>query len=99
MREIRRDLDLVQEPLLTYSSGQFWPQDLDRHFAVVFEIFGEVNRGHASGTQLAINLVAICKGRSEPLDWITHRVLSAFISLLLRDLWPMPPAPSSCSML
>jgi len=62
MGELRRDLDLAQEPVRTHRGGQFGAQDLERDVAVVSEIFGEVDRGHPALAQLALDGVAVGKG-------------------------------------
>ncbi|MCZ6917880.1 MAG: hypothetical protein O7I93_13975 [Gemmatimonadetes bacterium] len=72
MLEIRGDLDLVQERLGTDDGSEFRTQHLHRHLPAVFEILGEVDRGHATGAQLALDGVAVGQGRREPVDDIRH---------------------------
>ncbi len=50
-----------QESPTSENSGEFGAQDLDGDLAVVFEILGEVDRGHAAGTQLALDPIPIRK--------------------------------------
>ena len=53
--------------------GQFGLQHLDRHLAVVLEVFGEVDRGHAAGTDFVLDGIAVRKGSFQSFDGIRHR--------------------------
>src|SRR4051794_30932793 len=52
MLEIRRDLDLGDEALGAEHGTELRVEDLERHLAIVLEIAGEVDGGHASGADL-----------------------------------------------
>jgi hypothetical protein len=62
MLEVRGRLDLGQEALRTDHRGQLGLEDLERDFAFVFEIFGQVDRGHPALAQLALDRVAAFQG-------------------------------------
>ena len=69
MLEVGGGLDLGQEPLGADDRGQLGAQHLDRHLAVVLEVLGEVDRGHAAGAQLPLDAVAVGEvARAPPLD-------------------------------
>ena len=63
--QVGRDLDLLQEPLGPNHRGQFRPQDLQGHFAVVFYVVREVDRSHAAGADLFLDFVAVGEGGLE----------------------------------
>ena len=57
--QIGRGLDLAQKPFRPQRLGQFRPQHLDRHLAVVLEVLGEVDCGHAPAPELTLDRVSI----------------------------------------
>jgi hypothetical protein len=65
-----RRLDLGQEPLGAEHRRQVGLEDLDRHLAVVPEVFGQVHRGHAALAQLPLEAVAVGEACPEALK--TH---------------------------
>jgi hypothetical protein len=54
--------DLSEEPLRSQHRRQVRMQDLERYRAVVPEITGQIDRGHAAAAQLALDDVAIGEG-------------------------------------
>jgi hypothetical protein len=66
--EARGGRDLVDEAFGSEHGGQFGLQHLERHLALVLEIFGEIDRGHATGSQLALQAVAVSKSCSETVQ-------------------------------
>ena len=56
------DLDLGEEPLDAQDRAEFGPEDLERHLAVVLEVGGEVDRGHAALAEHALDAVAVGQG-------------------------------------
>ena len=66
MLEVGGGLDLDQEPLGPDHGGELGPQDLEGDLAIVLEVLGEIDGGHAAGTQLALDAVAIgqCSGEA-----------------------------------
>ena len=55
MLEIRGDSDLLEESLSAQDSSELGMQNLDRDFAIVLLVVGEINGGHAAGTQLTLD--------------------------------------------
>ena len=62
MLEVGGRLDLAQEPLGADDRGEFGPQHLDCHLAVVLEVLGQVHGGHAALAELALEAVAVRQG-------------------------------------
>jgi hypothetical protein len=68
--------DLKEKPFGAHGSGQLGFQDLDRDLAVVLQVLGEVDRGHAALAQLALEAVAVGQGGGEALKthvWLRER--------------------------
>ena len=63
-----RDLDLPQKTLRAERCCEVGSEDLDRHLTVVLEVLGQVDRGHAATTDLALDLVAVGQGGAETVD-------------------------------
>ncbi len=59
MLQVGGDLDLGQESLGAEHRGQLRPQHLDRDLAVVLQVLGEIDRGHAALAQLPLDAVAV----------------------------------------
>ena len=57
--------------------GEFGPQDLDGDLAVVLEVVGEIDRGHAAGAELALDAVAVGQGGRELGQRVGHAVSSS----------------------
>ena len=57
--EPRREPDLADEALGPHGLGQLGVEDFERHRSVMPEVVGEVHRGHAPATELALDAVAI----------------------------------------
>ena len=62
MSEVGRRRDLTQESLVAQRRGELGPQDLQRDLALVLEIVGQIDRGHAARAQLALEAVAVGEG-------------------------------------
>ena len=77
--------DLPEESFRPQCGGQFRPQHLDRHLAVVFDVLGEVHRGHAAGTNLPLDDVAVGEGGFESVEDVCHVVLARVAALLGYD--------------
>ena len=58
-------LDLAQEALGADDGGQLGAEDLDGHLAVVLEVLGEIDGGHAALAQLALDAVAVGEGGTQ----------------------------------
>ena len=52
--------------------GEFGVEDLDGDLAVVLEVVGEVDGGHAALAELALEAVAVGEGGGEAGDGIGH---------------------------
>ena len=59
MVQLCRDRDLAQKPLRPQRRSEFRPQHLERHLAVVLQVLGEVDGGHAAGADLALDAIAV----------------------------------------
>jgi len=73
MGELRRDLDLAQEPLAAERGGQLGAQHLERDGAAELEVAGEVDRRHPALPQFALDGVALGEGGPQPLQGVGHR--------------------------
>jgi hypothetical protein len=71
MLQIGGDRDFAEESL--GGGGELGPHHLERHLAVVFQVFGEIDCGHATAAQLALERVAIRQGFLEASQLVRHR--------------------------
>ena len=53
------EADLAQETIGPHRMGQLGAENLERHRSVMPEVVGEVHRGHAPATELALDAVAV----------------------------------------
>jgi len=67
MLETRGGLDLYDEAVGAEDGGELGLQHLERDPAVVLEVLGEVNGGHAAGAELALDAVAALEGRVQTI--------------------------------
>jgi hypothetical protein len=74
-----RDLDLGQEPLTAEYRAQLGAQHLERHLAIVLEVGGQVDGGHAAGAELALDPVAFFEGGGQT-EGIAHGALENGVS-------------------
>ena len=72
MLQVGGGLDLGEEALGADDGGELGPQHLDRDLAVVLEVVGEVDRGHAALAQLALKAVAVGEGGGEAGENVGH---------------------------
>jgi len=70
--ELGRDFDLANEPLRAEGGRQLRPQHLHRDFAVVLEILGQIDGGHAAATRFPLDGVAVGKGGRESFGRVSH---------------------------
>ncbi len=82
MREVSGDLDLAEKPLGTDGGGEFGAQHFDRHLAMVFQILGEVDRGHPTSTDLPLDGIAVGEGGGEAVEKVRHCVLALLGTVL-----------------
>ena len=83
--------DLGEESLGADDRGQFRPQHLDRDAAVVPDVLGQVDGGHAALPELALEAVAVRQGLGEAGKDVSQWSISG--SLL--DQW-LKPLLGSC---
>ena len=68
MMQAGRGLDLGEEALRPQQGRQLRLHDLDRYHALVFHVLRQPDRGHAAGTELALDPVAVGQGGGEAVD-------------------------------
>ncbi len=66
--EVGRGLDLGQEALRAYDGREFGLENLDGDLAVVLEVLGQEDRGHAAFAELALNDVTVGQCRVQAVD-------------------------------
>ena len=62
MLELGADLDLAGEPLGTERGGELGAEHFHRDLAVVLEVLGEIDGGHAALAELALDPVGGAEG-------------------------------------
>ena len=67
-------LDLSQEPLGTDHRSQLGLQHLERDVPVVLQVLGEIDRRHATFTQLTLDGVAAFQGAVQASDGVGHQL-------------------------
>jgi len=72
MLQARGDLDLLREARGAECGGEIGTQDLDRHLAVVLEVFGEIHRSHATGAEFALDAVPAGERGVQAGDGVSH---------------------------
>ena len=72
MLQVGGGLDLAEEPLGADHGGELGPQHLDRDLAVVLEVLGEVDGGHAALAELALDAVAVGQRGGEAGSGLVH---------------------------
>jgi hypothetical protein len=65
--EVGHDPDLTEEPLGTERSGKLGSENLERDLAFVAEVAGEVDGGHATLSQLMLELIAVSQCCAESI--------------------------------
>ena len=75
--ERRGGPDLEHEPVGAEHGGELGPQHLDRHLAVVLQVVGQIDRGHAALAELALEPVAVGEGGGEAGRDFAHRTTHA----------------------
>ena len=66
-------LDLAEEPLGADDRGELRPQHLDRDLAIVLEVLGQIDGGHAALAELPLDAVAVGEGGGEAGPGVGHR--------------------------
>ncbi len=87
MLKTRRDLDLTEEAIWPKGRSKLGSQDLHRHLAVVLQILGEVDRGHAARAKLFLDGIAVGEGGFETVEGVGHCVLAPLATVVEYGLW------------
>ena len=70
--ELRGDLDFAQETIRTQGCGQLRLQYFDGDIPIVFEVAGQVHRGHTTGAEFFFDLVFVGESGGEAGEDIGH---------------------------
>ncbi len=92
MLEACRDLDLAGEAVGAETRRQLRTQDLDRHAAVVLEVLGEIDGGHATLAKFTLDAVAAGEGGGKPGNWAVQG--SLWCGLGVDDKSAVRPSPT-----
>ena len=65
--------DLAFEALGAHGRRELGEQDVDGDVAVVLDVLGQLDRGHAAATKFLLELVAVADGRLEPRERVGGR--------------------------
>ena len=68
MLELGADLDLAGEPLGTERGGELGAEHFHRDLAVVLEVLGEIDGGHAALAELPRNRVAVGESGADGVE-------------------------------
>jgi hypothetical protein len=83
--KVRRGLDLGQEALAADHRRELRLEDFEGDAAVVLQVLGQVDRGHAALAELTLDAVAALESVVQPGDGIGHE-------LVLDGEWPFGQA-------
>jgi hypothetical protein len=72
VRETGRDLYLSQKPIGTDYRCELGTEQFERYPAMVFEVLGEIHRGHPTGTKLSLDNVAVSQRSFEAVQNVGH---------------------------
>jgi hypothetical protein len=65
--EIGDDPDFTEESLRTQRRGELGAEDLERDLALVAQVAGEIDSGHAALSQLTLELITISQGGAQSI--------------------------------
>src|SRR5687767_6168004 len=71
------ELDLSQKSLGAERGGELGAQDLDRDAAFVFQVAGEIDRGHAAAPEHVVHRVAVGKRSRQAVERLEHALKSS----------------------
>lgn len=80
MLQVRGGLDLAEEALGADHRREFGLQHLDGDLALVLEVLGEVDGGHASLPELTLDAVSVGEGGGEAIKRSAHLTPAAAIN-------------------
>ena len=66
--ELCDDLDLAREAIWAQRRCELRAEDLDRDLAIMFEISGEIDSGHATGPGFTLNVILSRERFSQAFD-------------------------------
>lgn len=72
MLESRRGLDFLQETVRTDDDSEFGPQHLQRYLAIVFQIVGKIDGGHAAFADAPLDAVTVSEGSGKERGNFSH---------------------------
>jgi hypothetical protein len=61
MLKARENPDLARKPVRPEGGGELRPQDFHRNLSIVLQVLGQIDRRHASRTQLTLDGIAVRK--------------------------------------
>ena len=70
--------DLAQEPVSAHGGGDVGPEDLQGHGALVPQVQGEPDLGHASAAELALDAITALENRLQRVH-LDHRGLRELV--------------------
>ena len=73
----RGEADLAQEPVGAQAGGQLGPEDLDRDRAIVADVVGAIDHGHAAAAELPLESVAVGEGNGKAAGRVGQRAVRA----------------------
>src|SRR6185369_944872 len=73
MLQIGSRLDFREESLGPDRNGELRLLDFYSNLAVVLQVLGEVDSGHASCAELAVDAISVSKGCGQTLERFAHR--------------------------
>jgi hypothetical protein len=76
MVETSGELDLAEKPLRAQRGSELGMEHLERHGPFVLEITSQINRGHATTPELALERVAVGQGSLEAIQVLGQGDLS-----------------------
>src|SRR5436190_15806203 len=91
MAEVRREVDLADEPLPQQAGGDVGVQDLDRHPPVGVLLHGQEHPGHAAGADLPLHVIAVSEACTQGREHIEHERQVSHPRRRRRARGPRPP--------
>jgi hypothetical protein len=73
MGEPSGELDLAEEAVGTEDGGQLGTEDLETDGTMVFEVGGQIDRGHAAAAEFPLDPVAVRESGGQALEVRAHR--------------------------
>ncbi len=95
MAELTGDADLAGEPFGAEHGGELGTEDLDGDRAIVFQVVGKVDSGHAAVAEFALEAVAAGQGSREVRSDISQAMSVIGRLLLERELDAQPELAAS----